>query len=183
MTDDTIKLSTFTTNTTDDVIELFAQSFGDAEGEAEGKVIGHLVSELIVTTPATDLLGFVATIESKIVGAIFFSRLTLANKANAFILSPVAVSTAFQAKGIGQKLINFGLKQLKDNGVELVFTYGDPSYYVKVGFNPISEDCIKAPLILTYPEGWLAQSLVGTEIEPIEGDSFCVDALNEQSYW
>ncbi|MCL1068627.1 N-acetyltransferase [Shewanella olleyana] len=178
-----MKLLTFSTDTTDDVIELFTQSFGDAEGEAEGKVIGHLVSELIVTTPTADLQGFMASIEGKIVGSIFFSRLTLANDINAFILSPVAVSTAYQAKGIGQQLINFGLKQLKDNGVELVFTYGDPNYYVKVGFNPISEDCIKAPLVLTYPEGWLAQSLVGAEIEPIEGDSFCVDALNEQLYW
>ena len=85
--------------------------------------------------------------------------------------------------GIGQKLINFGINYLKDNGVGLVFTYGDPNFYKKVGFKPISEKVVKAPLKLKYPAGWLCQSLVGNEIEPIAGNSYCVDALNHPEYW
>ena len=72
---------------------------------------------------------------------------------------------------------------MKNNNVELLFTYGDPNYYSKVGFKYISESIAKAPLILTYPEGWLAQSLAGENIEPISGNSTCVSALNSQQYW
>jgi len=39
-----------------------------------------------------------------------------------------------------------------------------------VGFQQISEDIVKAPLKLTQPEGWLAQSLQSDVID-IEEDS------------
>ncbi|MCK5724403.1 MAG: GNAT family N-acetyltransferase, partial [Gammaproteobacteria bacterium] len=65
----------------------------------------------------------------------------------------------------------------------LVFTYGDPKFYSKVGFSLITEKLIKAPLALTYPEGWLGQSLISDEIKPITGDSYCVEALNKAEYW
>ena len=82
-----------------------------------------------------------------------------------------------------QKLINFGINRLKENGVRLVFTYGDPDFYSKVGFNIITEKIAKAPLKLTQPEGWLGQSLVSDEIEPIAGNSYCVEAFNKPEYW
>ena len=34
-----------------------------------------------------------------------------------------------------------------------------------------------------YPEGWLAQSLKGGEIQPIQGKSSCVAALSKPEYW
>ncbi len=86
-------------------------------------------------------------------------------------------------KGIGQKLINFGINELKENGVQIVFTYGDPAYYSKVGFNQITEEIVKAPLKMSQPEGWLGQSLVSDKIEPIAGNSSCVEALNKAEYW
>jgi len=67
--------------------------------------------------------------------------------------------------------------------VELIFTYGDPKFYSKVGFNLISEKLVKAPLKLTYPEGWLGQSLVSDNIEAISGHSYCVEAFNKPEYW
>jgi putative acetyltransferase len=60
---------------------------------------------------------------------------------------------------------------------------GDPGFYSKVGFRPITEKLVKAPLKLMYPEGWLGQSLLSDEIEPITGNSHCVDALNKPEYW
>lgn len=77
----------------------------------------------------------------------------------AFILSPVAVSTDVQGKGVGQALIRYGLDHLKSLGVELVFTYGDPGYYSKVGFEQITEAIVKAPWPLSQPIGWLALAL------------------------
>jgi putative acetyltransferase len=109
--------------------------------------------------------------------------LTFENNTNAYLLAPVEVHTDFQGKGIGQDLIHFGLKTLKNDGVEIVITYGDIHFYSKVGFKQISEELIKAPLPLTYPEGWMAQSLIGDEILPIPGKSYCVEEINNPAYW
>ena len=166
-----------------EIIKLFTEVFSDSEGQEEGRVIGQLVSELISTTDPQKLFGYVSISDGNIIACIFFSRLTLPSSKNAFILSPVAVSSQKQGKGGGQQLINFGIQQLKNSGVELVFTYGDPNFYSKVGFVNIGEDVVKAPMKLTYPEGWLAQSLNNKGITSEVGVTKCVDALNKQKYW
>lgn len=178
-----MKLFAYNPVYTDEIRDLFTKVFTDSEGQAEGFLIGNLAHELMTETDKEDLYGFVAVEHEKIVGCIFFSRLTFERGIRAFILSPVAVHTDHQGKGIGQRLINYGIKQLKDEGVELVMTYGNPGFYSKVGFNPVNEEVIKAPLPLTYPEGWLAYSLSRNSIEPIAGLSSCVKALRKPEYW
>lgn len=175
--------SEFSPRDRDEIEALVTKVFSDSEGESEGLLIGKLVRELMISTAPEDLYGFVARDKSKIIGSIFFSRLSFESKISAFILSPVAIQTDYQGQGIGQQLINYGINHLKGNGIELVFTYGDPNFYAKVGFKHITEKVAKAPLKLTYPHGWLAQSLVKDKIEPIPGDSICVSALNRQRYW
>ena len=59
------------------------------------------------STDAQDLYGFVAIENEEIIGSIFFTRLMFESEVNAFLLSPVAIHTNYQGKGIGQKLINF----------------------------------------------------------------------------
>ena len=98
-------------------------------------------------------------------------------------LGPISVIPNEQGKGIGQQLINFGIQELKTLGVKLVFTYGDPSFYSKVGFEKIGEEVVKAPKKLTYPEGWLAQSLNNERITSEVGVAKCISALNKQEYW
>lgn len=178
-----MKISAYNANNIEEVTQLFAETFSDSEGKEEGLSIGRLVRDLVTETDVQDILGFVASENDQIIGSIFFTRLWFQNDINAFILAPVAVHTNHQGKGVGQKLINFGINQLKENGVALLVTYGDPNFYSKVGFQPISEKLIKAPLKLTQPEGWLCQSLVGDEIEPIPGDVSCVEALSKPEYW
>ncbi|WP_155601789.1 hypothetical protein [Aeromonas salmonicida] len=56
-------------------------------------------------------------------------------------------------------------------------------FYSKTGFAPISEDVIKAPLKLSYPEGWIAQPLSGDSIEPIDGKPNCLQAIDSPDYW
>ena len=162
---------------------LYEKVFGDAEGLAEGKLIGMLVRDMMAGTAGSDLLGFFAQDEHQIIGGTFYTRLWFEQPLNAFILSPVAVLTGYQRQGVGKSLINFGISQLKAHGVALLFTYGDPNYYSHVGFEPISEELIKAPLPLSQPEGWLCQTLDGSEIKPIPGNSRCVSALNKKAYW
>ena len=178
-----MKLSQYNPGNIEEIKQLFIKTFSDSEGQSEGLLIGSLVYDLMTNTDAHDLYGFVATENGQIIGSIIFSRLTFESEVNAFLLSPVAIHTSYQGKGIGQKLINFGLNTLKENGVELAFTYGNPDFYSKVGFSLIAEKFVKAPLKLTYPEGWLGKSLVSDEIVPITGDSYCVEALNKSEYW
>jgi len=170
-------------NLNHEVKKLFTNVFTDSEGQTEGELIGNLAFELQETTEPKDIFGFVAKDGDVLIGCIFFTRLGFENRINAFILSPVAVATQYQKQGIAQKLIKFGINDLKNKNVKLLFTYGDPKFYSKVGFKYISESIAKAPLILTYPEGWLAQSLISKNIEPISGNSTCVSALNNQQYW
>ena len=178
-----MELSQFNPSQSQEVIELFTEVFSASEGETEGQNIGDLVSDLIASTATQDLVGFVAISGNRIVGSIFFSRLVVPCKKIAYILSPVAIATNVQRKGIGQKLINYGISHLKSLTVDLLFTYGDPNFYSKLGFKPISESIVKAPFKLTYPEGWLAQSLDGSSIKAMKGASHCVEALDDQKYW
>lgn len=165
------------------ISELFIKTFSDSEGHEEGILIGKLTLDLLINTNASDLYCFVATEDQKIIGSIIFTRMTFETGINAFILAPVAIHTEFQGKGIGQNLIKFGLNSLSKDGVELAITYGDPKFYSKVGFGVVSDKIIPAPLKLSQPEGWLAQSLTSDKMESISGVSRCVKALNKPEYW
>lgn len=178
-----MKFSLFNASNAQEIIELYTNVFSESEGESEGYGIGHLVSNLIASTDPQELIGFVATVDGRIVGCIFFSRLIVPNDQVAFILSPVAVSTDVQGTGIGQQLIGYGLDHLRSLNVDLAFTYGDPAYYSKTGFEKISENVVKAPFPLSQTIGWLAQSLDGEPIQTMYGSTQCVKALNDQRYW
>lgn len=178
-----MNLSLYSPDHAEEIKCLFTTVFSDSEGQSEGILIGNLAYELMTETDKKDLYGFVAVEHEKIVGCIFFSRLTFESGIRAFILSPVAIHSAYQGKGIGQQLINYGINRLKDEGVELVMTYGDLNFYSKVGFKPVEEKTIKAPIQLTYPDGWLGQSLISNSIDPIAGRPSCVKALYKPEYW
>lgn len=123
-----------------EITTLFNDAFSDSEGKEEGALIAKLTEDFF-TLPANkeDLYIFVAQDESeRIVGSIFFSRLTYANGENIFLLAPVAVATHCHGQGVGQGLIKFGLETLKEKGVSVVITYGDINFYSKTGFDPSS---------------------------------------------
>ena len=178
-----MKFALFSESNSQEVVDLFKSVFSASEGEAEGQVIADFVANLIATTETQDLVGCIAEENANIVGCIFFSRFTVPNGQVAFILSPVAVSTDVQGTGIGQQLIQHGLDHLRSISVNLAFTYGDPRYYSKSGFEQINENIVKAPCPLSQPIGWLAQSLDGQKIQAMAGSTRCVDALNDPSLW
>jgi len=178
-----MNISSYKKSSSEEISQLFSSVFTDSEGPKEGLLIGNLVLDLINRTDDQDIYGFVAYDDEKIMGSIFFTRLIFESAVTAFILSPVAIDTGYQGQGVGQKMINFGITYLKEKGVSLLFTYGDPRFYSKVGFGCVAEKTARAPMPLTQPEGWLCQSLFGHEIKPIAGSSRCVDALNKPEYW
>jgi GNAT superfamily N-acetyltransferase len=117
-------------------------------------------------------------------GAILFSRLIYTGDTRSvFVLGPVAVATHRQNQGIGQRLISHGIAVLRQEGVELAVTYGDPSFYRRVGFKAISQDDVPAPFPLQHPEGWLGQSLNNAPMTPLKGPSRCVPAFNDPAFW
>jgi len=178
-----MKFLAFESSNIEEIEKLFTKVFSDSEGQSEGVLIGNLTYDIMANTDAENIYGFIARENKQVIGCIFFTRLTFENGVNAFLLSPVAIHTSCQGKGIGQKLIKFGIDHLKENRVSIVFTYGDPGFYSKVGFNLISEKIAKAPFKLSQPEGWLAQSLVSDQVKPIAGNSYCVEAFNKPEIW
>ncbi|MEM9256752.1 MAG: N-acetyltransferase [Pseudomonadota bacterium] len=178
-----MKLLSFEYSMKAEVVRLFAEVFSASENEDEGRLIGDLVANLIETPEEGDVLGFVAVADGILTGSIFFSRFSVPGSDVAFILSPVAVATDAQRTGVGQQLIRHGLERLKSQGVDLAITYGDPGYYVKVGFRQITEDIVSAPFVLSQPEGWLAQPLSSNRVKANPGPTRCVQALSDQRYW
>ena len=154
----------------------------------DGVSVEALAEDLVVSTPAVDICGFVALDGEEVVATIIFSRLTIeesrSSSSLSFLLSPVAVHTSYQGRGIGQGLIRFGLESLKTEGVKCVITYGDPGFYGKVGFRAISPDQVQPPFPLSQPLGWLGQNLVDADgIDSLKGKCRCVSAFNDPRYW
>jgi predicted N-acetyltransferase YhbS len=166
------------------IADLFTATFTASEGAAEGALIGDLVRNLLGGTAAADLFVFTAEEAGAIVGGAVFSRVIYEqDDRTVFILAPMAVATDRQGEGIGQRLITHGLTALREAGVDIVLTYGDPAYYAKVGFAPITEAFAPAPFPLNHPEGWLGQSLTARAMTPLAGPSRCVAALNDPAFW
>lgn len=167
-----------------EIIDLFARTFTASEGPEEGALIRSFVTEVLTTTAARDLRVFTIEQAGALCAAAVFTRLSYAyDPRTVFILSPMAVAPEQQRKGLGQSLLGHGLNVLKNEGVDIAVTYGDPSYYVQVGFDPVAEDTISAPLPLAHPEGWIAQSLTDEPLTSLDGPATCVPALNRPDIW
>ncbi len=166
-----------------EVTGLFTSVFTTSEGEKEGVLIGNLSLELASSIDNEETICFGVYDNESLIGSIFFTRLKFNSPILVYMLAPVAVSTENQGKGIGQALINYGLNELKKRSVSVAVTYGDPSFYSKVGFLALSEKLIQAPLKLSMPFGWLGQSLTGESIPAINERPVCVKAFNDPVYW
>lgn len=166
------------------IVNLFASTFTASEGAEEGALIGNLAGNLLRTTPKEDIYAFTALNDGETIGAAIFSRLAYADDPRSvFILSPMAVATDRQGKGVGQALLKHALSVLSDAGVAVAITYGDPAFYGKVGFLPLDEATAAPPLPLSLPMGWIGQSLTDEPLYPLRGACTCVDALNDPAIW
>ena len=170
-------------NNHQEITNLFTSVFTSSEGEKEGRLIENLASELSSGIDNQEIICFGTYEEESIIAAIFFTRLRFNEAIQVYMLAPVAVSTKHQGKGVGQALINYGLNEIKKRSVAVVITYGDPSFYSKVGFQTLSENVIQAPLKLSMPEGWLGQSLSEEPIPIINERPRCVKEFNDPVYW
>lgn len=179
-----MKFTTDIAGRADAVFDLFRATFSASEGPEEGALIGGLVADMLQTVPAYDLRVFLAEDAGRLIGAIVFSSVVYAGDTrSAFVLAPVAVATDRQRSGIGVGLLRHGLNALRSEGVDVALTYGDPAYYGKVGFAPVSTEIAPTPQPLQYPEGWLGQSLTDQPLTPLRGPVTCVAPLNDPAFW
>jgi predicted N-acetyltransferase YhbS len=177
-------LSTDYAARTDAIAALFGATFAASEGAEEGKLIGDLARRLTAETPAGDLRVFTAEEDGALIGCIIFTRLAYAgDPRTVFLMAPVAVATGRQGEGVGQWLIARSLAALRQEGVDIAVTYGDPRFYGRAGFSPVSEAEVPAPQSLTQPEGWLARSLAGGPCAPLRGPVRCVAAFDDPALW
>lgn len=168
----------------DAIIRLFADTFAASEGEAEGALIGDLVTNLLNdrTTDGTQV--FTATDNDTLVAAVLFSPIPYSeDPRRVVLLSPMAVATNRHGEGIGQALITHALATLRDQGEDVAITYGSPVFYGKTGFLPLTKDTAPAPQPLSFPHGWIGQSLTDAPLSPLKGTPSCVAALNDPQYW
>lgn len=163
--------------------ELVCAVFTASEGKPEGDLIGSVAEELTRDIDHHNIFGFASTEDDSLLGAIIFSRLSYKHDIKVFLLAPVAVSNSHQGKGIGQALITYGLHEMKNHGAEIAITYGDPSFYSKVGFLPLSQQSIKPPYELSQPVGWIGQSLSGKEMPVLTDTPSCVRTFRNPSLW
>jgi predicted N-acetyltransferase YhbS len=168
---------------TEEVTRLFTSVFTASEGEREGRLIGELASELASGIDDREIIGLGAYEGDSLIGAIFFTRLRFKAPIGVYMLAPVAVSTQHQGQGVGRALIAYGLDELKQRSAAVAVTYGDPAFYSKAGFQPLSESIIQAPRRLSMPQGWLGQSLTGEPIPTIDDRPTCVEAFDDPAYW
>ncbi|NLS12181.1 N-acetyltransferase [Vibrio sp. SM6] len=167
-----------------ELLTLFTDTFTAAANAEEGQIVGQLSVDLLETTAKDKLAVYVARDDNgELAGAIIMSELEFNLPLQAWLLSPAAVRTENQKQGIGQSLIRFALSDLSARGIEWVVTYGDPAFYGKVGFAPLSTEQLPAPHPLSMPQGWIGQSLNGQPLPTGLTKASCVSALDNPAIW
>lgn len=117
-----------------DETAIYAVTKAAFEGKAyasgtEASIIDQLRRDADLT------ISLVAEDGCEIVGHVAFSPARIGNASeNWFGLGPVAVSPDWQQQGVGQSLIEEGLRQLRDHGAAGCLLVGDPNYYSRFGF-------------------------------------------------
>ncbi len=141
------------------ISELYLQAFP----ADEGPVVAELALALLKGQSQPASLALVAEDGSALIGHIAFSPVSLAAlpACRAFILAPLAVQPDYQKKQIGSALVQAGIAQLRQAGLDLLFVYGDPGYYGRFGFKPEPARLYLPPYPLTYPFGWQVLHLHG----------------------
>ena len=94
-------------------------------------------------------LSLVATFDGKIVGHILFTKIRIVSESHdeteSLALAPMAVRPGFQQKGIGGKLIRYGLNRARELQYGSVIVLGHGHYYPKFGFVKAEKWGIRSP--------------------------------------
>ena len=137
----------------------------------EADLVDRLRSEGVV------LASLIAELETRVVGHILFSRMsieTASNRVPAVALAPVAVLPEQQRRGIGGKLVKHGLDLLRRQGEQIVIVLGHPDYYPRFGFSTEKARSLASPF---RPEAFMALELRPGALEGVCGKVRYSDAF------
>ena len=166
-----------------DILRIHKAAFGDEPVDA-------LVRDLLEDPSARPTLSLIADADGRPVGHILFTKLRLSGSGqddavSMAILAPLAVLPEAQNQGVGGQLIEAGLAQLREAGVDLVLVLGHPDYYPRHGFAPAGALGLEAPYpILEKNAGaWMVHALRPGLLGTVRGRVVCADALDKPELW
>ena len=99
--------------------------------------LAHVLRESSCFVPELD---FVAEHSGKIVGNIMYTRAKIlcdsGETCPVLSFGPLSVLPEWQGKGVGSALVRHTLSRASELGHTAVLIYGDPAYYLRLGFLP-----------------------------------------------
>ena len=140
----------------DAIAELNRTTFG---GDHEADLIARLRADGLV------IASLVAQVRAKIVGHILFSMLPAemdVRTIRAAALAPMAVQPDLQHQGIGSKLVEEGLKAVRERSFDGVIVLGHPAYYTRFGFSAELARRLAAPF---SDEAFMALELMPSALD------------------
>ncbi len=176
-----IKIRPTIENDFDDIIEVEKRAFGEDS-------VAKLTAALLNDKSAEPYISLLAFENDKAVGHILFTKCSINDIEDCplmHILGPLAVIPEYQKQGIGSKLVNEGLKRIKELGSEMVFVLGHKEYYPKFGFLANAERLgypAPYPIPAKDADAWMVKSLTTTGLANF-GKVICADMLNKPEHW
>lgn len=156
----------------------------EAFGPEEGPIVAKLALDILDDDTAQPAYSYVAELDGEVVGHILFSCAHIGNL-NVQNLAPLGVLPTLHKQGIGTKLTNYAIEQLKAKGVDLLFVLGYPEYYPRFGFTPAGVQGLDAP----YPipeknsDAWMVMELKEGILGSVTGTMQCCNALDDPAMW
>jgi putative acetyltransferase len=153
--------------------------------ESERDIVSKLAINLLFEKTIPQTISLVAETEGSVIGHVAFSPVTIDDNENlqGYILAPLGVKPDYQKRCIGSKLVESGMQQLLNMGVNILFVYGDPEYYNRFGFSVDTANQYTPPYKLQYPFGWQAIELNECNHTKSSIKIACVTSLCDPELW
>lgn len=129
-----MQIRSFTAGDADAVYEVHRRAFDGRTDESRIVQRLHDADKAVVSLVAVE--------DERIVGHVLFSPTRVENQGadvELVGLAPVGVLPENQNEGVGSSLIERGLEECRDAGVDAVVVLGDPEYYSRFGFERASD--------------------------------------------
>jgi putative acetyltransferase len=148
----------------DEIYELNKLVFGQ---ENEARLVDH-VRQGPNFIPQLSLVAFS---DDNLIGYILFSQITVTNgdfRHHSLGITSMVVHPDFQKRGVGAKLITFGLQQATTLGYTDVLVLGHEYYFPKFGFLPAARWNIRPPFDVPT-EVFMALELIPNALSNVSG--------------
>ncbi|MBK5721924.1 N-acetyltransferase [Dysgonomonas sp. Marseille-P4677] len=135
------------------------------------KAEARLTDRLRLSDAFIPELSLVAIVDKTVVGHILFTKISIDDdglQSESLSLAPMAVLPEMQSKGVGSRLVDYGLDRARSLGYKSVIVIGHAKYYSRFGFEPTSKWQIKAPFHVPA-NAFMAIELVENSLSGIKG--------------